>query len=117
MTQFGIKEGTSLLLGVLLVVFGLLPQFGIRFITLPGRVWPGVLLASLIFLIIDGFGEQHMLRTLTLLSGLLVGLYLALPMANNAGWIGFGIPTWSLLYEGYVQGLCGVLLIIGSVKT
>ena len=116
MMQFGIKEWTSLLLGVLLVVFGLLPRFGIRFITLPGMVWPGVLLAALIFLIIDGFGEEHLLKTITLLSGLLVGVYLAWPMANSAGWIGFNIPTVLLSYEGYVQGICGLLLIIGSFK-
>lgn len=114
--ELGFRGWMSLLLGGALVYMGLLPQLGVYLYPITGMVRSIIILLALIFLIIDGFGEEHALKTITLVFGLLIAIYLAIPFLNAAGWLSFSLPGYVLGFEGWIVGIGGVFLLLGAFK-
>ncbi|MFH1590498.1 MAG: hypothetical protein ABIC95_01085 [archaeon] len=114
MIDMGFRSWISLILGLLLTGMTVLPLFGITALSFLSGFSTYIVLAALIFLIIDGFVEEHMLKTVTLFVGLAMAILLAVPLMSATGWIPFSLPTFVLALYPYVMGLGGILLIGGA---
>ncbi len=110
----------SWVFGLFLLAYGVVPilnDFGVGF-QLPSfimllQIW--ILLGASIWLVIDGFMEQHFLKTITMIFALIMLVMVAVPMLNSAGWLPFGLPSFIYLIGKYVYAVSGILLLIGPI--
>lgn len=105
----------NLIVGILLLGQSVLPYFGISFLQF-GSISQWVVIAGLILIIIDGFTEDGGMKTATLIIALVLAIFVAVPMANSAGWIPFSIPGAVIGIYPWVLALTALFLIVGAFK-
>ena len=118
--MFEIKDTVSYVVGGILLLMGLLPllnTWGLMtfdlFLWFPGIMESVIVLLGALWLAIDGFGEEHFFKTASLIFALLLGIVVAVPIINAAGWLPFGLPNLVLATAAYLYVIGGALLIIG----
>ena len=110
----------SVICVVVLLAFGLpsvLGTFGMSFPNLtsfiPNIVGLLLVMISSIWLAIDGFGEEHLLKTISLITAGILALYFAATVVNLMGWIAIPIPGFVEMAKGWLYCVAAVLLLIG----
>ncbi len=96
----------------LLQGYGILSSNPLSFIS--GVFKTLILLVSAFYLSIDGFGEEHLIKYLSLFTALIIALIVFVPIMNSAGWISFILPGFIYAVESYLYVLGGIFLIIGA---
>lgn len=116
----------SLVIGILLAGFGLIPLlnkwgvigFNIAFLdSITGMIIFYILAAAGLFLIIDGFMEGGFTEPWGMISivvGFLVLVLGVIPLLNNFGVIGFSIPFLTITVYRIIFAIEGVIAIIGA---
>lgn len=120
------NSGISLILGLLLLVLGTIPllnQMGVIGFSLPAFL-TGLIakiflyLAALggVWLLFDAFYEDasDIMRWSSVLFGLVVLAAGVIPLLNQFGVIGFGLPFLNMTIYNVLFTLEGILLVIGS---
>ena len=96
----------------LLQGYGIISSNPLSFVS--GTLKTLILLISALYLSIDGFGEEHMIKSLSLFTALIIALIVFVPIINQAGWISFTLPGFVYAIENYLFVLGGIFLIIGA---
>ncbi len=103
----GIRAWLGIITGVLFLGMSFLPMLGINALSF-GRISIYALYLGTVLLLLDAFHESPMLKTPSLVLGILLLAFIVLPFA------GLGVPSFlSSLYQ-WIVGFSGLLLLAGS---
>lgn len=109
----------STICGLVLVSYGLpsvLNVFGIAFPTLftfTGIFELLVIMLSALWLAIDGWSEEHILKTISLTVAAILAIYFAVDVINMLKLLSIPVPAFLEIIKGWLYFVGGVLLFIG----
>ena len=117
----GFRIIVSVVCIVLLSGYGLpdvLSDFGINIGFSLNKILPGIVglllvMLSALWLAVDGFGEKHLLKTISLVVAGILALYFAANVINMFGWISIPIPGFIEIIKSWLYVISAVLLLIG----
>jgi len=111
----------NIVFALLLMGFGLFPilnQYGVLnsnpLSFIPYTIKLLIISVSVLWLAIDGFGETHMMKTLSLITAAVLAVLIGVPALNLLGLINFALPGFFLALENYLLVVGGVFLLIGA---
>lgn len=117
----GIKTAGNFIFAFVLIAIGLFPILNTLGITsfnptasLPSIIKLLLIAIAVLWLAIDGFGEDHIIKWLSLITALLLTIMIAVPVLNLVGWINFSLPAFVSRIENFLYVAGGVFLLIGA---
>lgn len=117
----GIKTAGNFIFAFVLIIIGLFPILNRMSITsfdptyiLPMAIELLLVAVAALWLAIDGFGEEHIIKWLSLITAALLAIIIAIPVLNIMGWINFSLPSFMAKIENFLYVAGGVFLLIGA---